>query len=246
MFSSSRILVTSSMFFCVSSFNDEIGAELEASSAVDVCAVVDTGVVDGENDTTVVIGAVVVAGPAVVGGAVVDVIAAFDVGSAVVGGALGDAVVAAAVDVDPIIVVISADVGGAVVVGDVVVGAVVVGAVVVGAVVVGAVVDVGAAADVAVAADVGTPVVVSAADDIGSAVVDGDAAGVGAACVVCAVTGVDDAVAVDVRASIVAVKSVTNDPVVVAESVVGMSGQTSEIVDPKLPIIPRCVVLNCS
>jgi len=233
MFSSSRILVTSSMFFCVSSFNDEIGAELEASSAVDVCAVVDTGVVDGENDTTVVIGAVVVAGPAVVGGAVVDVIAAFDVGSAVVGGALGDAV-------DPIIVVISAtDVGGAVVVGDVVVGAVVVGAVVVGAVVVGAVVDVGAAADVAVGADVGTPVVVSAADDIGTAVVDGDAAGVGAACVVCAVV-------VDVRASIVAVKSVTNDPVVVAESVVAMSGQTSEIVDPKLPIMPRCVVLNCS
>ena len=229
MFSSSRILVTSSMFFCVSSFNDEIGAELEASSAIDVCAVVDTGVVDGENDTTVVIGAVVVAGPAVVGGAVVDVIAAFDVGSAVVGGALGDAVVAAAVDVDPIIVVISADVGGAVVVGDVVVGAVVVGAVV----------DVGAAADVAVGADVGTPVVVSAADDIGSAVVDGDAAGVGAACVVCAVV-------VDVRASIVAVKSVTNDPVVVAESVVAMSGQTSEIVDPKLPIMPRCVVLNCS
>jgi len=235
MFSSSRILVTSSMFFCVSSFNDEIGAELEASSAVDVCAVVDTGVVGGENDTTVVIGTVVVAGPAVVGGAVVDVIAAFDVGSAVVGGALGDAVVAAAVDVDPIIVVISAtDVGGAVVVGDVVVGAVVVGAVVVGAVV-----DVGAAADVAVGADVGTPVVVSAADDIGSAVVDGDAAGVGAACVVCAVV-------VDVRASIVAVKSVTNDPVVVAESVVAMSGQTSEIVDPKLPTMPRCVVLNCS
>ena len=235
MFSSSRILVTSSMFFCVSSFNDEIGAELEASSAIDVCAVVDTGVVGGENDTTVVIGTVVVAGPAVVGGAVVDVIAAFDVGSAVVGGALGDAVVAAAVDVDPVIVVISAtDVGGAVVVG-----AVVVGAVVVGAVVVGAVVDVGAAADVAVGADVGTPVVVSAADDIGSAVVDGDAAGVGAACVVCAVV-------VDVRASIVAVKSVTNDPVVVAESVVGMSGQTSEIVDPKLPIMPRCVVLNCS
>jgi len=225
MFSSSRILVTSSMFFCVSSFNDEIGAELEASSAVDVCAVVDTGVVGGENDTTVVIGAVVVAGPAVVGGAVVDVIAAFDVGSAVVGGSLGDAVVAAAVDVDPVIVVISAtDVGGAVVVG---------------AVVVGAVVDVGAAADVAVGADVGTPVVVSAADDIGSAVVDGDAAGVGAACVVCAVV-------VDVRASIVAVKSVTNDPVVVAESVVAMSGQTSEIVDPKLPTMPRCVVLNCS
>merc|ERR1711962_806604 len=218
MFSSSRILVTSSMFFCVSSFNDEIGAELEASSAVDVCAVVDTGVVGGENDTTVVIGTVVVAGPAVVGGAVVDVIAAFDVGSAVVGGALGDAVVAAAVDVDPIIVVISAtDVGGAVVVGDVVVGAVVVGAVVVGAVV-----------------------------DVGAAVVDGDAARVGAACVVCAVAGVDDAVAVDVRVSIVAVESVTNDPVVVAESVVGMSGQTSEIVDPKLPIIPRCVVLNCS
>ena len=213
MFSSSRILVTSSMFFCVSSFNDEIGAELEASSAVDVCAVVDTGVVGGENDTTVVIGAVV------------DVIAAFDVGSAVVGGSLGDAVVAAAVDVDPVIVVISAtDVGGAVVVG---------------AVVVGAVVDVGAAADVAVGADVGTPVVVSAADDIGSAVVDGDAAGVGAACVVCAVV-------VDVRASIVAVKSVTNDPVVVAESVVAMSGQTSEIVDPKLPTMPRCVVLNCS
>ena len=232
MFSSSRILVTSSMFFCVSSFNDEIGAELEASSAIDVCAVVDTGVVGGENDTTVVIGTVVVAGPAVVGGAVVDVIAAFDVGSAVVGGALGDAVVAAAVDVDPIIVVISAtDVGGAVVVG---------------AVVVGAVVDVGAAADVAVGADVGTPVVVSAADDIGSAVVDGDAAGVGAACVVCAVTGIDDAVAVDVRASIVAVNSVTNDPVGVAESVVAMSGQTSEIVDPKLPIMPRCVVLNCS
>ena len=242
MFSSSRILVTSSMFFCVSSFNDEIGAELEASSAVDVCAVVDTGVVGGENDTTVVIGTVVVAGPAVVGGAVVDVIAAFDVGSAVVGGALGDAVVAAAVDVDPIIVVISAtDVGGAVVVGDVVVGAVVVGAVVVGAVV-----DVGAAADVAVAADVGTPVVVSAADDIGTAVVDGDAARVGAACVVCAVAGVDDAVAVDVRVSIVAVESVTNDPVVVAESVVAMSGQTSEIVDPKLPTMPRCVVLNCS
>jgi len=237
MFSSSRILVTSSMFFCVSSFNDEIGAELEASSAVDVCAVVDTGVVGGENDTTVVIGTVVVAGPAVVGGAVVDVIAAFDVGSAVVGGALGDAVVAAAVDVDPIIVVISAtDVGGAVVVGDVVVGAVVVGAVVVGAVV-----DVGAAADVAVAADVGTPSVVSAADDVGTAVVDGDAA-----CVVFAVTGIDDAVAVDVRASIVAVKSVTNDPVGVAESVVAMSGQTSEIVEPKLPIMPRCVVLNCS
>merc|ERR1711962_12302 len=232
MFSSSRILVTSSMFFCVSSFNDEIGAELEASSAVDVCAVVDTGVVGGENDTTVVIGTVVVAGPAVVGGAVVDVIAAFDVGSAVVGGALGDAVVAAAVDVDPIIVVISAtDVGGAVVVG---------------AVVVGAVVDVGAAADVAVAADVVTPVVVSAADDIVTAAVDGDAAGVGAACVVCAVTGIDDAVAVDVRASIVAVKSVTNDPVGVAESVVAMSGQTSEIVEPKLPIMPRCVVLNCS
>ena len=241
MFSSSRILVTSSMFFCVSSFNDEIGAELEASSsAVDVCAVVDTGVVDGENvvvDTTVVIGAVVVAGPAVVGGAVVDVISAFDVRSADVGGALGDAVVAAAVDVDHIIVVISAtDVGGAVVVGDVVVGAVVVGAVVVGAVV-----DVVAAADVAVAADVDTPVVVSAADDIGTAAVDGDAA-----CVVCAGTGIDDAVAVDVRASIVAVKSVTNEPVDDAESVVAMSGQTSEIVDPKLPIMPRCVVLNCS
>ena len=228
------------MFFCVSSFNDEIGAELEASSsAVDVCAVVDTGVVDGENvvlDTAVVIGAVVVAGPAVVGGAVVDVIAAFDVGSAVFG-ALGDAVVAAAVDVDHIIVVISAsDVGGAVVVGDVVVGAVVVGAVVVGAVV-----DVVAAADVAVAADVDTPVVVSAADDIGTAAVDGDAA-----CVVCAGIGIDDAVAVDVRASIVAVKSVTNEPVDDAESVVAMSGQTSEIVDPKLPIMPRCVVLNCS
>merc|ERR1719454_2190783 len=73
MFSSSRILVTSSMFFCVSSFNDEIGTVLALSltvEVIDVCVVVEGRiVVDGSSvvGSTVVVGTSVDVSAVVVG-----------------------------------------------------------------------------------------------------------------------------------------------------------------------------------